>query len=179
MEEQAARTQNPIAAYFLAVHGKQRGRDILIALLESKDEKTRYAAIELLAKLSDSHVVRFLADYVQTVVDWRVMWYAQRLGEIGTPEAVDALISGLVCEYRLTRRGAVRGLGAARDPRAVPHLIQLLTDKDSKIRSLAAEALIQIGEPSVLALREALLEEDLEGKQRRNRVKSILEKLMQ
>ena len=57
MEDLAAQTQNPIAAYFLAVHGEQRGRDILIALLESKDEKTRYAAIELLAKLSDPHVV--------------------------------------------------------------------------------------------------------------------------
>ncbi len=111
------------------------------------------------------------------------MWYAHQLGEIGTPEAVDALIAALDREHQFTRRGAVRGLGIAKDPRAIPYLIRCLTDDDRKTRSEAAEALEQIGAQAqgaaacIEALQRELASDALESRRRRNRVKNVLRKL--
>ena len=178
MEDLGLRMQHPNAAYYLAVNGDQRGRDILIKHLHSDDETLVTAAIELLTELRDPNVVPFLADYLQTVTHWRAMWYAVALGEIATTEAVDALIGGLDREYMLARRGAVRGLSLAKDPRSIPHLINALTDEDGKTRSLAGDALINIGAHSIAPLQQALLEDSFEAKRRSNRVKHLLEKLV-
>ena len=177
MEDLALRTRHPNAAYYLACSGDRRGRDILISLLESKDEDVIYAAVEHLTELREPQVVPFLANYLQTLNHWRAMMYAAALGEIGTTEAVDALIAGLDRDYVMARRGAMRGLAAAKDPRAIPHVIKAMSDDDGKMRNLAGEALLALGEPSIIPLQQALEEEGIASRRRRNRVLNLLDKL--
>ena len=118
----------------------------------------------LLAELRDPRCVPYLAEQLQTLTDWKTMWYAHRLGEIGTPEAVDGLIAALERDHRFTRRGAVRGLGLAKDPRAIPHLIRCLSDDDGKTRSEAANALVDIGEVAIAPLQAKLAEDSPEAR---------------
>lgn len=162
------------AAYYIATQGDARGGDILAGLLDDKDPAKRQAAMDLLAELHDPRCVPYLAEQVQTLAHWKAMGYAQQLGEIGTPEAVDALIAALACDTMLTRRGAVRGLGLARDPRSVPALIRTLNDADGKTRGAAAKALGRIGPAAIEPLRESLADESQAGKQRRNSIRQIL-----
>ncbi|MBN2389680.1 MAG: HEAT repeat domain-containing protein [Anaerolineae bacterium] len=165
------------AAYYIATQGDVRGGDILVELLDDEDAIKRESAMGLLAKLLDPRCVPYLAEQLQTLTHWRTMWYAHKLGEIGTPEAVDGLIAVLDREHKFTHRGAVRGLGIAKDPRAIPHLIQCLGDKDSKTRSEAADALVTIGEASIAPLQAKLAEDTIEARQLRNRIRHTLKRL--
>jgi len=163
-----------VAAYAIATQGDARGSDILAAFLDDADSARREAAMELLAELHDPRCAPYLAEQVQMLAHWKAMEYAQRLGEIGTPEAVDALIAALASEHMLTRRGAVRGLGAAKDPRAIPALIRALNDADGKTRGEAAKALEAIGPAVSAPLRESLSDDSQAGRQRRNYIRQIL-----
>jgi HEAT repeat protein len=167
----------PAAAYYLASQGDVRGGDLLAELLHADDPVRQNAAVDLLAELADPRAVPYIAARLMTLTHWRAMWYARQLGEIGTPEAVDALLAALDREHTLARRGAVRALGVAQDPRSAPHLVQHLSDPDGKTRNEARDALIAIGEPAIEPLLEDLERETLAARQRSNRVKHILGKL--
>jgi HEAT repeat protein len=165
------------AAYYIAAQGDTRGGDILAELLDDEDPIKREAAMGLLAELRDPRCVPYLAEQLQTLTHWRTMDYAQKLGEIGTPEAVNGLIAALDREHKFTHRGAVRGLGITKDSRAIPHLIHCLGDEDSKTRSEAANAIVAIGEASIAPLQAKLTEDTIEARQLRNRIRHTLKRL--
>jgi len=66
------------------------------------------------------------------------------------PEAGAALIAALEKTTGPTRAGIVDSLGERRELRAVPELVQLLTDPDPLVASAAAAALGKIGGPSAV-----------------------------
>ena len=152
-----------------------RGGDLLVDLLTSEDAQKQEAALMFLSELRDPRCVPYLAEQLQTLTHWRTMWFAHRLGEIGTPEAVDGLIAALERDHKFTHRGAVRGLGLAKDPRAIPHLIRCLGDEDGKTRSEAANALVNIGEASIAPLQAKLAEDTQEAKSTTQSCQAYLE----
>ncbi len=189
LETMMLEEHNPAAAFAIARRGDERGRQILLSMLASEDEALQNVAVELLRELKDERCIAYLAGQMQTLTHWRAAFLALELGKIGTPQAVDALIQALGNEFRLTRRGAVRGLAEAKDPRAIEPLIRCLNDNDRKVRSLAGEALIKLG-PSAIAPLQRALDEASDpagtdgraemfglGKQNRNLIRYILEKL--
>jgi deoxyhypusine monooxygenase len=74
---------------------------------------------------------------------------------LGTEQAVDALILGLVDDSALLRHEICYVLGQLRKARAIPVLVELLqTDQDVMVRHEAAEALGAIADPAILGKEE-------------------------
>jgi HEAT repeat protein len=74
---------------------------------------------------------------------------AQALSTLGT-EGIDELILALKTKDKNVRLGIIEALSVIRDPRAVPSLIQLLSDSSSEVRWQAAIALGEIKDPLCL-----------------------------
>jgi HEAT repeat protein len=70
---------------------------------------------------------------------------ADALGEIGDPQAVEALIAALQRTGHRTRVAAIRALAKIGDQRAVGPLVSALGDGDAAIRLAAASALCTLG----------------------------------
>jgi len=93
---------------------------------------------------------------------WEVRYIAaEALGELKDPRAFEPLIAALEDESWLVRYSAARALGELRDPRAIKPLIARLNDNDSndidsEVQNKAVEALVKIGEDSILPLVAAL-----------------------
>lgn len=67
---------------------------------------------------------------------------ALKLGELGDPQAVDALIVALKGEYTLVRRNVAEALGRIGDQRAVASLLEVAqNDSDESVRTAAQQAL--------------------------------------
>jgi HEAT repeat protein len=84
---------------------------------------------------------------------------AEELGRSGRSEAIERLLPMLGDDSLLLAGGAARGLGAARDLRALPWLVGVLKENYPVLREAAAEALGNLGEPSaIIALENMALE---------------------
>ncbi len=70
---------------------------------------------------------------------------ARALGQIDDPAAMEALLASTKSRQIVVRLAAFNVLEQTGDPRAVDAIIATLSDEDYKMRSVAAEALIQIG----------------------------------
>ena len=120
-----------------------------------------------------------LAAQLDASTDWHGMFIAGELGEIGTQEAVEALIRTLSRDNHLIRRGAVRGLAKAKDPSAIPALIACMEDRDGKVRKLASDALEDLGEATMRVVTQMLSETDDTNVRRRNaliHLRTVLER---
>ncbi len=133
--------------------------------------------MEFLRELRDPRCVPYLVEQVRDATDWRGTWLAQELGAIGGEVAVRALIETLSRDAAMMRRGAVRGLAVARDPVAIPALIDALADPDRKVRKLAAETLEHFGATAVQPLHEALAAVDPHDGRRRSAMLQMLDRL--
>ncbi len=176
MSEMAFQENNPAAAYFIALHGDPRGRDILAERL-SEDGEKREDAAEFLLRLGDERCVRIFADRLKTATRWSGMFAALELGRIRDETAITALIEALSRDDNLVRRGAVRALADANHPMAIEPLIRCLEDEDSKVRKLAAAALCEMGEEAKESLEKALEGSRIQGKRHRNLAKGVLRRL--
>ncbi|MCU0519597.1 MAG: HEAT repeat domain-containing protein [Anaerolineae bacterium] len=165
----------PAAAYYIARQGDARGSEILAAQLG--DESKQKIAVEYLRELRDPRCVSYLVEQIRESTDWRGIWLAQELGAIGGDIAVQALIETLSRDAHLMRRGAVRGLDTARDPAAIPALVDALDDADGKVRKLAADALVRFGEVATGSLHEALARTGERDGRRRSILTQILGRL--
>jgi HEAT repeat protein len=87
---------------------------------------------------------------------------AKALGEIGGGDALEPLLAALEDEVSAVRGEAAQALGHIGDPRAIDRLTAALGDTD--VRKSAAEALEQLGAPSVEALVGRLEDEDPEAR---------------
>jgi HEAT repeat protein len=76
---------------------------------------------------------------------------AEALGEIGSPEAVAALINALSDNEEDVRVNAARALGKIGSPEAVAGLINALSNNEEDVRINAARALGEIGSPEAVA----------------------------
>jgi HEAT repeat protein len=141
------------------------GFEVLLEELTSPDRNQRLAAAKALGKLRDPRAVEALTAAFEKVYlapgapgaasEWSEI--ALALGRIGTPQAVDALISFLSARDRFGgpnygRSDAAHGLGEARDPRAVEALASVLDDVEGDIRRAAACALGRIGDAKAIEL---------------------------
>jgi HEAT repeat protein len=172
----ALEENDPAAAHYLVQQGDPRGREILVALL-AVGGKQREAAAEYLRELKDECCIPYFAEQLETITHWRGAFMAQELGRIGTPEAVAVLIEALSRDTSHVRRGAVRGLMEARDPASIKALIRCLADEDRKVRRLAADALVHIGEAAAQVLEKALQNGAIQGRSQQQAARAVVEKI--
>jgi HEAT repeat protein len=176
MRQMALEERNMPAAYYVAREGDARGREILAERLPEGGTIEEMAA-ELLRELKDDRCVPFFAGQLPAISDWRGAFLAQEMGRIGGPGAIAVAVEALSSTNRHARRGAARGLAEARDPTTVAPLLRALEDEDAKVRSLAADALIEIGGAAIERVRHALAEAPRQGSRSRHHLQHVLRRL--
>jgi hypothetical protein len=83
---------------------------------------------------------------------FRPRWALLALGEIGDKKAVPSIIPYLKDASELTRISCAATLAKLKDARAVPELLAALDDKLFTVRSAAEQALIDIGDSSLVLM---------------------------
>jgi HEAT repeat protein len=123
----------------------------LIAELTCGDDQRAEASVSCLSRYG-SHALPAIAPMLDSPeVDIR--WWAVRLlAEISDKGTPPFLIKALQDDDASVRQCAALAISHQGDERAVPALIRLLSDSDSLLVRLAANALVSIGPPAVLAL---------------------------
>jgi hypothetical protein len=104
---------------------------------------------------------------------------AKLLGDLGDPQAVEALVEVLSDPDDALRPAAAEALGLIGGPRAVEALGEVLSDPDDALRLTAAEALGLIGDPLAVAPLSGLLADRsrVEGAVIAQEVARVLERL--
>ncbi len=121
--------------------------EILVGKLRDPDPNNRLYAIYALGKISDPKMVRPLVEVLDSE---EIGWLAAKaLVNIGQP-ALQPLLEALFSERRNVRLYATYALGEIRDPRAARGILRMFQDPDPLVLDTAAEALITIGERSVI-----------------------------
>lgn len=159
------------AALKLAARTRYHDERALAGLLEALNdaqEATQIEAIRALGKLGDAAAAGLLISVpeasttvVRAVVDGLISALshqnkdiryeaAVRLGEIGDPTAVNALLAALHDPMINNRTAAAKALGKIGDPAAVDELVRMLKDEIALVRQAAAEALGKIGDPAAI-----------------------------
>lgn len=177
MRGMALEERNLPAAYYLAREGDARGREILAERLAEGGMIEEMAA-ELLRELKDGRCVPTYARVLPAIVDWRGAFLAQEMARIGGPEAIAVAVAALSHTSRHARRGAARGLAEAKDPATVLPLLGALEDEDSKVRSLAADALVEIGDAALEPVQHALAQAPSHGGRSRSHLQRVLQRLV-
>ncbi len=135
---------------------------LIEALGYKSDSKVRSSAADALGGIEDKRVVEPLIKALKDESSKVRLSALDALVEISEP-AVESLIEALgVDNYNLVREGAAKALGRIGDTRAVEPLVEVLKIKYTSIfsQNRAAEALVEIGEPAVIPLLEALKDEE-------------------
>lgn len=138
----------------------RRGTGLLLNQLEgSEDASSRAAAARLLGESKESSAVEPLKKAAMR----EQFWYASAsaihaLGEIGTPEALNALLEVGLPRHRRTRRALAEALGKFRDNRVRAMLEQLIrTDPSPYVRCEAAISLAKsVGDDGLPLLKETM-----------------------
>lgn len=126
--------------------------DLLVGYLHDSDPNVRMTAIEVMARLKDSRVVKTLV-YALMDKDWIVRrTAADSLGDMNSSLAVEPLMSSLLeDENSIVRIAAAYALGKIRDFRAVSALITALNkDSYSGVRDAAATMLGEWKHPETI-----------------------------
>lgn len=158
----------------------------LINALKDANEDVRWWAVVALGDIGDARAVEPLLEILQPRIDGDKTKYQpmkehhddtftgiliEALGSIGDKRAVESIIQILRSPVHLIREAAAKALGQLRDEKAVEGLISVLKDRRGKMWAIqpgrlheaqeaAAEALVQIGTPSVGRLTSELNTED-------------------
>jgi HEAT repeat protein len=115
--------------------------------LRDPNPNNRLYAIYALGKISDPQMVRPLIEVLDSE---EIGWLAAKvLVNIGQP-ALQPLLESLFSENLNVRLYATYALGEIRDPKAARGLLRMLQDPDPLVLDTAAEALIAVGERSVI-----------------------------
>ncbi len=176
MRQMAFEERTLPAAYYVAREGDARGREILVERLPEGGTIEETAA-ELLRELKDERCVPYFARVLPTMVDWRGAFLAHEMARIGGREAITVAVEALFHTSSHARRGAARGLAEAKDPTTAVALVRALEDEDSKVRSLAADALVKIGHAAIEPVRHALAETPRHGSRSRQPLQRVLHRL--
>lgn len=121
-------------------------------LLSNDDDRAELAAQQI-SSFGDSALLALQETMTSPDADTR-WWSVRSLAEFDSQATNALLIRSLDDNEPNVRQCAAHGLGIQADPNSVPALINALNDKDSLVARLTANALIEIGEASVLPLIE-------------------------
>lgn len=146
------------AAAALGAFRDPRAVGPLVGALRDSDRAVRDAAVKSLMEIGEPAVPALglcLDDPNLTVQESA----AAILARIADARVLAPLIKALRSQDWIVRMHAAKAIGRIRDGRAVPALVPLLHDTVKAVREEAALALVQIGEPAVPSLLEALKHE--------------------
>jgi len=145
-----------------------RAIDVNIRMLSDPASNIRSEAIAFLHMKRDPRGVMPLIAVLGNSNGFPLVLAARALGEMGDPRAVEPLIEALKgkhgndhnLEFRMDfRKSAAEALGKLKDKRGVPPLLDVLLNRSENpsLRSYAAKAIGEIGDPSALdGLRKAV-----------------------
>ena len=129
--------------------------DIQIDLLNDPDWVVRREAVITLGEMGDERCVEPLARALRDG-DWQVREVAiEAMGQVGSP-AVETLLK-LLRDWEV-RKYAILALGKIRDERVLDPLMRQL--RNDEFKDDAIHALVELGEPAVEKLIEALRDKD-------------------
>ena len=133
-------------------------QDYLTALTSGDDERAEAAVAGLVALPSPQlgEALAQLSAWLSSP-DADARWWAVRtLAAIPDERTPQLLVQALDDPQVAVRQCAALGLRLRPDPGAVPRLIKALSDEDQLFAALAADALVEVGEPAVPALLEVM-----------------------
>jgi len=126
-----------------------RAEEVLLQGLESKDPAIRLTAIQALGEIgSDKALVvvsRLFRDEKNSDVHEKCFEFLKRLGI----RAEDDLLNALGDENKDIRKQAVIALGDAQSVRAIPRLIEFMTELDPAMKEVSEAALASIGPKAI------------------------------
>ena len=133
----------------------------LLELLEDKDEHFRASAAEALGELKDKRAGDALFRHVRDFSEKVRLVAAEALVQIGDPRGFGSLLQ-LLEDSKRSCISASAALGRLKDKRATDALILHLGNSDRDVRSSAAKALCEIGDPKAIpALLKALKDQNI------------------
>lgn len=137
-----------------------KGKEILLALLEERDETLRWAATQVLSQFGPA-LVPHLHERLNHEI-WFVRVAAiQTLANISHETSLRVLLEALKDRDRDVRREAVAALGKMGNLQAVDPLLDALENGVRDVREAAAKALGDLKEPqAVSGLQTALIEDE-------------------
>jgi HEAT repeat protein len=151
----------------LGITGDPGAVDILVKMIKTQGSHLCEPAISALGKIDDDKALETLVKLL--VDDNKDMRYAAAcsLCESKSKMVVEPLIKALADKNPNMRRVVSKALGNIGDTKAVKPLIGLLSDETeiknwtpkSSVNTFVANALVKIGTPALLILKEALKEE--------------------
>lgn len=145
----------------------------LIELLRDPDRSVRRAAAAALGALGDARAVEPLIEALQDEDALVREDAARALGMLGDPRAVEPLLAAASAadQEQAVRAAAVAALGRTGDTRVIDPLMATLREGEPPLRTAAADALGEIGEPAIPPLLDAL--RDSSPQMRRLAVKGL------
>ncbi len=147
----------------LAKIGGPKVVNAVIRLIKDDDEAIRRSAIEILNSIKDPKSMKHLIEAVEDT-DW---WVRERavdaLAEIGSNEAIPALI-GMLGKHQESVPVVIRALGKIGGKQVLQPLLQQLEVDSKTIKVEALTALAQVGdEDNATVIRKALVKHTADG----------------
>jgi HEAT repeat protein len=128
-----------------------QGLDFCLSELFSNDDNRAELAAQQISSFGDTAVLTLQETMTSPNSDIR-WWSVRALAEFDSQDTTALLVRSLEDSEPDVRQCAAQGLATQADPNSIPALINALNDEDSLVTRLAANALIRIGEASVLPL---------------------------
>jgi HEAT repeat protein len=122
-------------------------RELVIAMDVGAEVDARKSALEKLEAIGDAEAVPPLAVLLTEIEHDLVPLVKRTLRKLG---ATDLLAKRVAARSEEERAYAVRLLGYLEDDEALPVLLQALEDREPRVRTLAADALIRLHPASVI-----------------------------
>lgn len=160
-----------------------KSEDLLIRGLDSKELVVRLAAIQVLGEIGSekalAKVGRLFREEKQDEVHEKCFEFLKRLGI----KAENDLLGALADEKKEIRRQAVFALGDAQSERAIPRLIDFMTELDPSMKEASEMALASIGPKAIEEVGKAVaagrlrktIAEAIEQQYARGEVERLLE----
>jgi HEAT repeat protein len=124
--------------------------EALVGELQSGVHYKRIEAVETLAKIRDSRVIKPLTTALKDDDSTVRAKAVEALGNLGDHRAADSLALALKDKESRVRAAAVGALAKVTDARSLRVLIELLSDSSAEVRHAATEAISKINDPAVV-----------------------------
>lgn len=132
--------------------------EILFSCLQDDSEIIRENASKVLGKIGESVLERLIVAFADE--DGLVCEAAaSAIGDIGTQHALDVLLTGLKDPFGFRQQSAKRALMKIGTPAIEPMILMLMINEQG-LKSIIEEMLVNIGQPSIPYLVEALKKPD-------------------
>jgi len=125
--------------------------EFCLSELFSNDDDRAELAAQQISSFGDTALLDLLETMTSPNADIR-WWSVRAIAEFDSKATNALLIRSINDNETDVRQCAAQSLGIQADPNSIPVLINALNDEDSLVARLAANALIAIGEASVLPL---------------------------